>query len=72
MLAVPEICRMKDEQAQRRIIAAALFPLKFGSAVASPYEQSLADQYVAGTLTIYQSIELLEEHQRRQMSREHR
>lgn len=63
---------MKNEQAQRRIIAAALFPLKYASAEASPYEQSLADQYIAGTLTIYKSIELLEEYQRRHLNGENR
>ena len=56
---------MNNEQAQRRIIAAALFPLKYAGSVASPYEQALADQYISGSLTIHQSIELLEEYQRR-------
>ncbi|MFD1872870.1 hypothetical protein [Hymenobacter bucti] len=55
---------MKNEQAQRRIIAAALFPTKSHSMVPSTYEQLLADKYIEGSLTIYQSVELLEEYYR--------
>ncbi|TVT41150.1 hypothetical protein FNT36_06730 [Hymenobacter setariae] len=55
---------MKNEQAQRRIIAAALFPANSYSTVPSAYEQLLTDKYIDGSLTIYQSIELLEEYHR--------
>lgn len=57
---------MKNEQAQRRIIAAALFPIKSATLLPSTYEQLLAEQYIQGALTIYQSVELLEEYHRRQ------
>lgn len=56
---------MKNEQAQRRIIAAALFPTKSPATVPSTYEQLLADRYIEGSLTIYQSVELLEEYYRK-------
>jgi hypothetical protein len=56
---------MKNEQSQRRIIAAALFPTMSHAMVPSTYEQLLADRYIEGTLTIYQSVELLEEYQRK-------
>jgi hypothetical protein len=56
---------MKNEQAQRRIIAAALFPIKSASLVPSTYEQLLAEKYIQGSLTIYQSVELLEEYHRK-------
>ena len=56
---------MKNEQAQRRVIAAALFPTKSDALGPSPYEQLLADKYIQGTLTIYQSVELLEEYRRK-------
>ncbi|MBJ6143926.1 hypothetical protein [Hymenobacter sp. BT559] len=59
-----ELCGMKNEQAQRRIIAAALFPANSHSTVPSAYEQFLTDKYIDGSLTIYQSIELLEEYHR--------
>jgi len=59
-----ELCGMKNEQAQRRIIAAALFPANSRSTVPSAYEQFLTDKYIDGSLTIYQSIELLEEYHR--------
>jgi Fe2+ or Zn2+ uptake regulation protein len=55
---------MKNEQARRRIIAAALFPISSHTTVPSTYEQLLADKYIAGSLTIYQSVELLEEYHR--------
>ncbi|MGI4863090.1 MAG: hypothetical protein ACRYFZ_04150 [Janthinobacterium lividum] len=58
---------MKNEQAQRRIIAAALFPIKSATSVPSAYEQVLADKYIEGALTIYQSLELLEEYCRQNM-----
>jgi hypothetical protein len=56
---------MKNEQAQRRIIAAALFPIKSPTLVPSTYEQLLAERYIEGSLTIYQSVELLEEYHRK-------
>jgi hypothetical protein len=59
---------MKNEQAQRRLIAAALFPIKSDTLVPSPYEQLLADKYIQGSLTIYQSVELLEEYRRKNTS----
>jgi Fe2+ or Zn2+ uptake regulation protein len=55
---------MKNEQAQRRIIAAALFPATSSTTVPSMYEQLLTEQYIEGRLTIYQSVELLEEYHR--------
>jgi hypothetical protein len=58
---------MKNEQAQRRIIAAALFPIKSVSLVPSTYEQLLAEKYIQGSLTIYQSVELLEEYHRKHL-----
>lgn len=35
--------------------------------VPSAYEQLLADKYIEGTLTIYQSVELLEEYHRQHL-----
>lgn len=55
---------MKNEQAQRRIIAAALFSIKSADLLPNAYEQHLAERYIQGALTIYQSVELLEEYQR--------
>ena len=51
---------MKNEQAQRRIIAAALIP--------STYEQLLAENYITGTLTIRHAIELLEDYKLKQVA----
>jgi len=59
---------MKNEQDQRRIIAAALFPATSYTTVPSAYEQLLTEQYIEGHLTIYQSIELLEEYHRTNVS----
>jgi len=36
--------------------------------VPSTYEQLVADKYIEGSLTIYQSVELLEEYQRKTKS----
>jgi hypothetical protein len=58
---------MKNEQAQRRIIAAALFSIKSADLLPNTYEQHLAEKYIQGALTIYQSVELLEEYQRSTM-----
>ncbi|GEM_PF-2625029 len=55
---------MKNEQTQRRIIAAALFPIKSCPNTSATYEQLVADKYIEGSLTIYQSVELLEEYHR--------
>jgi hypothetical protein len=59
-----ELCAMTTEQTQRSIIAAALFSIKSPAALPSAYEQLLATQYIDGTLTLCQSIELLEAHYR--------
>jgi hypothetical protein len=53
---------MTTEQAQRSIIAAALFPTKRSAALPSAYEQLLTTHYIDGTLTFVQSIALLEAH----------
>ncbi|MFD1874852.1 hypothetical protein [Hymenobacter bucti] len=53
---------MKNEQVHRKIIAAALFPAIGYTNVPSAYEQFLTDHYIAGRLTIHQSVRLLEEY----------
>jgi hypothetical protein len=58
---------MKDEQVQRSIIAAALFPATSSTTVPSMYEQLLTEHYIEGRLTICQSVELLEEYHRTNM-----
>lgn len=57
---------MKNQQAQRRIIAAALFPTIISDSLLSSYQQLLAEQYVQGTLTIQHAVALLKEYQHRQ------
>ncbi len=62
---------MKNEQAQRRIIAAALFCTKSAALMPSAYELLLAEAYIQGTLTIYESVELLEEYNRKLVAGTH-
>ena len=57
---------MKDEQPQRRLIAAALFSTESTTMLPSPYEQLIAHQYITGSLSIQQAMGLLEEHNRSQ------
>jgi hypothetical protein len=59
---------MKNEQAQRRIIAAALFSTYRSTLTPNHYEQLLADNYVAGVLTIQHAIELLEEFKHKRLT----
>lgn len=53
---------MPNEQAQRHIIATALFFTKSIALLPSPYEQRITQQYVTGQLSIQRVIELLEEY----------
>ena len=57
---------MKSEQAQRRIIAAALFCVESTAELPSAYEQALAEKYIQGTLSIYESMALLEAYNHQQ------
>jgi hypothetical protein len=57
---------MKTQQAQRRIIAAALFSTNGTAPLLSHYEQLLAEQYIQGHLTIQHAIALLKEYQHNQ------
>jgi len=59
---------MKNEQAQRRIIAAALFSTYSSTLIPSTYEQLLAENYITGTLTIRHAIELLEDYKLSQLA----
>ena len=59
---------MKNEQAQRRIIAAALFSTYSSALIPSTYEQLLAENYITGTLTIRHAIELLEDYKLKQVT----
>jgi hypothetical protein len=59
---------MKNEQAQRRIIAAALFSTYCNTPTPTNYEQLLSENYVTGTLTIQHAIELLEDYQHNQLA----
>jgi hypothetical protein len=59
---------MKNEQAQRRIIAAALFSTYSSTLTPTTYEQLLAENYITGTLTIQHAIELLEDYKRKQLT----
>ena len=59
---------MKNEQAQRRIIAAALFSTYSSALIPSTYEQLLAENYITGTLTIRHAIELLEDYKLEQVT----
>jgi len=59
---------MKNEQAQRRIIAAALFSTYSSALIPSTYEQLLAESYITGTLTIRHAIELLEDYKVKQVA----
>jgi hypothetical protein len=59
---------MKNEQAQRRIIAAALFSTYSSTLIPSTYEQLLAEDYITGTLTIRRAIELLEDYKVKQVA----
>ena len=59
---------MKNEQAQRRIIAAALFSTCGSLLPLNHYEQLLAENYITGTLTIQHAIELLEDYQHNQLT----
>jgi hypothetical protein len=59
---------MKNEQAQRRIIAAALFSTYSSTLIPSTYEQLLAENYIAGALTIRHAIELLEDYRTKQVA----
>jgi hypothetical protein len=58
---------MKNEVGQRCVIAAALFCTKSTTSLLGPYEQLLADQYIHGTLSIYESVALLEAYKRHQV-----
>lgn len=53
---------MKNVQDERRIIAAAFFSINSVTILPSAYEQLLAEQYIEGSLTITQSIRLLEKY----------
>jgi hypothetical protein len=59
---------MKNEQAQRRIIAAALFSTYSSTSIPSNYEQLLAENYITGLLTIRHAIELLEDYKLKQVA----
>ena len=59
---------MKNEQPQRRLIAAALFSTESTTMLPSPYEQLIAHQYITGSLSIQQAMGLLEEHNRGQVA----
>jgi hypothetical protein len=59
---------MQTQQAQRRIIAAALFSTNGTTPLLSRYEQLLAEQYIQGHLTIQHAITLLKEYQHKQLS----
>ncbi|RZK31749.1 MAG: hypothetical protein EOO61_17645 [Hymenobacter sp.] len=59
---------MKNEQAQRRIIAAALFSTYSSALIPSTYEQLLAEKYITGTITIRHAIELLEDYKLKQVA----
>jgi hypothetical protein len=52
---------MKNEQERREVVAAALSWTKTTAITPSDYEKHLLQQYIQGTLTIDQVIELLEE-----------
>jgi hypothetical protein len=58
---------MQTQQAQRRIIAAALFSTNGTTPLLSHYEQLLAEQYIQGHLTIQCAIALLKEYQHKQI-----
>jgi hypothetical protein len=58
---------MQTQQAQRRIIAAALFSTNGTAPLLSHYEQLLAEQYIQGHLTIQRAIALLKEYQHKQI-----
>jgi hypothetical protein len=62
---------MKNDQAQREIIAAAFFAINSRTALPSAYEQLLADNYIAGSSSINKSVELLEEYRHRQVGQGH-
>jgi hypothetical protein len=64
----PDLCLMKNEQAQRRIIAAALFSTYSSTLIPSAYEHLLAEDYIAGALTIRHAIDLLEDYKLRQVA----
>ncbi len=57
---------MKNEQAQRQIIAAAFFSIMSADLLPNAFEQQLAEKYIQGSLTMYQSVELLEAYNRQQ------
>jgi hypothetical protein len=59
---------MQSQQAQRRIIAAALFSINGTTHLLSHYEQLVAEQYIQGQLTIQSAIALLKEYQNTQLS----
>ena len=59
---------MKNEQAQRLIIAAALFSTYSSALIPSTYEQLLAENYITGTLPILRAIKLLEDYKLEQVA----